>query len=126
MAETTRRRGYLERHRFMAEGARASLARPLDVVSLPAKRETPCHSFGLTPRELEVIRGLAAGCTNKRIADDLTISSETVKRHVANIFDKLGVSTRLEVALFAVHHQLIHRRGFDGDSPRLRNTSLRA
>ncbi|MGO9272024.1 MAG: response regulator transcription factor [Terriglobia bacterium] len=52
---------------------------------------------------------LVEGRTGRRIADDLGISGETVKRHLANIFDKLGVSSRLEVALFAVHHQLIDR-----------------
>lgn len=92
-----------------AVSAGASLAGASDAVSLPAKGKTPCGCFGLTRRELEVISKLVAGCTNRSIADDLAISGETVKRHLANIFDKLGVSSRLEVVLFAVRHQLIDR-----------------
>jgi len=63
-------------------------------------------SFGLTPRELEVVSTIVAGYTNKDIAQKFTISEQTVKHHLTNIFDKLGVSTRLELALFAVNHHL--------------------
>lgn len=63
-------------------------------------------SFGLTPRELEVVSAIVAGYTNKDIAQKFTISEQTVKHHLTNIFDKLGVSTRLELALFAVNHHL--------------------
>ena len=47
-----------------------------------------------------------AGLANKEIAADFKISEDTVKHHLSNIFDKLGVSTRLELALFAVNHNL--------------------
>ncbi|MFB3922719.1 MAG: response regulator [Terriglobia bacterium] len=63
-------------------------------------------SFGLTPRELEIVSAIVAGYTNKDIAQKYSISEQTVKHHLTNIFDKLGVSTRLELALFAVNHQL--------------------
>ncbi len=63
-------------------------------------------AFGLTPRELEVVSTIVAGYTNKDIAQKFTISEQTVKHHLTNIFDKLGVSTRLELALFAVNHRL--------------------
>ena len=62
--------------------------------------------FGLTPRELEVVSAVVAGYTNKDIAAHYGISEDTVKHHMSNIFDKLGVSTRLELALFAVHQDL--------------------
>lgn len=62
--------------------------------------------FGLTPRELQVVSAIVAGYTNKDIAQKFTISEQTVKHHLTNIFDKLGVSTRLELALFAVNHHL--------------------
>ncbi len=62
--------------------------------------------FGLTPRELEVVSTIVAGYTNKDIAQKFGISEQTVKHHLTNIFDKLGVSTRLELALFAVNHHL--------------------
>jgi two-component system, NarL family, nitrate/nitrite response regulator NarL len=62
--------------------------------------------FGLTPRELEVVSAVVAGFSNKEIAEHFKISEDTVKHHLSNIFDKLGVSTRLELALFAVNQGL--------------------
>jgi two-component system, NarL family, nitrate/nitrite response regulator NarL len=59
------------------------------------------NTFGLTPRELDIIAEILAGSTNKDIAAKLSISPETVKRHLSNIYDKLGVSNRLELALYA-------------------------
>jgi DNA-binding CsgD family transcriptional regulator len=59
---------------------------------------------GLSQRELEVLRLVAAGRTNRQIADELVISLHTVVRHVSNIFDKTGVSNRAEAAAYA-HHQ---------------------
>jgi DNA-binding NarL/FixJ family response regulator len=63
--------------------------------------------FGLTPRETEVIALIVAGYTNKDIADKFSISEHTVKHHLTNIFDKLGVSNRLELALFSINHRLL-------------------
>ena len=62
--------------------------------------------FGLTPRELEFVSAVVAGYSNKEIAEYFKISEDTVKHHLSNIFDKLGVSTRLELALFAVNQSL--------------------
>jgi DNA-binding NarL/FixJ family response regulator len=64
-------------------------------------------SFGLTPRELEVVGLIVEGNTNRHIAQSFGLSEETVKRHLSNIFDKTGVSTRLELALFAIAHHLV-------------------
>ena len=61
------------------------------------------------------VRKIVGGSTNKRIAGDLAISGDIVKRHIANIFTKLGVSNRLELALFTLHHQLINLPGFHGE-----------
>lgn len=66
-------------------------------------------TYGLTPRELEVVGCIVEGCSNRDIAKQFSLSEETVKRHLSNIFDKTGVSTRLELALFAIAHQLIAR-----------------
>ena len=63
--------------------------------------------FGLTPRELEVIADVVAAYSNKEIAEHLNISEDTVKKHMHSIFDKLGVSSRTELALFAVNHGLV-------------------
>lgn len=64
-------------------------------------------TYGLTPRELEVVSCIVEGCSNRDIAKQFSISEETVKRHLSNVFDKTGVSTRLELALFAITHKLV-------------------
>jgi DNA-binding NarL/FixJ family response regulator len=64
------------------------------------------RKFGLTPRELEIVSAVVAGYSNKEAAEYFKISEDTVKHHLSNIFDKLGVSTRLELALFAVNQSL--------------------
>ncbi len=64
-------------------------------------------SYSLTPRELDIISAIVAGYTNKDIAEKFSIAEQTVKHHLGNIFDKLGVSNRLELALFAVNHHLV-------------------
>jgi DNA-binding NarL/FixJ family response regulator len=69
----------------------------------PPSRKT----FGLTGRELEVVTLITEGSTNKHIAVTFGISEETVKRHLTNIFNKLGVGNRLELALFALNHNLL-------------------
>ncbi len=75
-----------------------------------AEEEGKRRTFGLTPREREIVSAIVAGYTNKDIAQQFSISEQTVKHHLSNIFDKLGVSNRLELALFAVHHQLTEPR----------------
>ncbi len=67
----------------------------------------PRKTFGLTSRELEVVTLITEGSTNKHIAETFGISEETVKRHLTNIFNKLGVGNRLELALFALNHHLL-------------------
>jgi DNA-binding NarL/FixJ family response regulator len=61
----------------------------------------------LSDREMEVVQQIAQGFHNKEIGTNLVISEQTVKNHLHNIFDKLGVSDRLELALYAIHHRLI-------------------
>jgi two-component system, NarL family, nitrate/nitrite response regulator NarL len=75
---------------------------------LMEKAAVPQHkTYGLTPRELEVVGCIVEGCSNRDIAKQFGLSEETVKRHLSNIFDKTGVSTRLELALFAIAHHLV-------------------
>jgi DNA-binding NarL/FixJ family response regulator len=62
--------------------------------------------FGLTSRELEIVSAVAAAYSNKEIAQRFSISEKTVKHHLTNIFDKIGVSNRLELVLFALGHHL--------------------
>ena len=63
--------------------------------------------FNLTPRELDVIQSLVSGRANKEIARELSISEQTVKHHVTNIFNKTATSTRLELTLFVVENGLL-------------------
>jgi len=73
--------------------------------------------FGLTPRELEIIGVILGGYSNNDIAAKFSISEKTVKHHLTNIFDKLGVSNRLELALFALHHHLAPDPIAEGTQP---------
>jgi two-component system, NarL family, nitrate/nitrite response regulator NarL len=61
----------------------------------------------LSDREMEIVYLVAQGFGNREIGEKLFISEQTVKNHVHNIFDKLGLSARLELALYAIHHRLI-------------------
>jgi DNA-binding NarL/FixJ family response regulator len=65
------------------------------------------NSHGLTERELEVLRRLAAGATNRAIAAELVLSVRTVDRHVSNIFAKLGVSSRAAATAYAYEHNVL-------------------
>ncbi len=58
----------------------------------------------LTARQLQIVKAVVEGRSNKDIAEKLSISEETVKRHLTIIFDKTGMSSRLELAMFAVKH----------------------
>jgi DNA-binding CsgD family transcriptional regulator/pimeloyl-ACP methyl ester carboxylesterase len=79
--------------RFLAEAAPATGSREAD-------------GGGLSSREMEVLRLLAAGRSNQDIADQLVISLNTVRRHVSNIFDKTGVTNRVEAAQYATRNGL--------------------
>ncbi|MBZ5722398.1 MAG: response regulator transcription factor [Acidobacteriia bacterium] len=74
---------------------------------IAASTPAPKKVFGLTSRELQITALIVQGCTNKDVARECGITEETVKRHLKNIFDKIGVSSRLELAMFAVNHQLV-------------------
>lgn len=67
----------------------------------------------LTTREKEVLKLITMGCKNSEIAERLVITVQTVKNHVSNIFNKLGVESRVEAVLFAVNHDLVPVDGED-------------
>jgi DNA-binding NarL/FixJ family response regulator len=72
-----------------------------------ASQGSKAKSYGLTRRETEILGTIVAGLSNKEIATRFSLSEDTVKHHLTNIFDKLGVSSRLELALFAINNRLI-------------------
>jgi DNA-binding CsgD family transcriptional regulator len=81
-------------------------ARP-DLAALPAGTAPAGRAAGLTAREVEVIRLVAAGATNRAIAAGLFLSEKTVARHLANIYAKLGISSRAAATAYAYQHQLL-------------------
>jgi DNA-binding NarL/FixJ family response regulator len=68
----------------------------------PGRRPTAHGPDGLTPREVEVLRLIAAGATNADIADRLGLSIHTIERHAANLYRRIGVHSRAEAAAYAV------------------------
>jgi len=70
----------------------------------PEPRQSEGRLPTLSRREREIVNLVTHGLRNKELADRLQISEQTVKNHMHNIFDKLGVSDRLELALYAIHH----------------------
>jgi DNA-binding CsgD family transcriptional regulator len=87
------------RRSFTALGAAPELAR------LDAAGAAPSH--GLTPRQLEVLRLVAQGRTNREIAAALTLSEHTVARHLQNLYASLGVSSRTAASAYAFEHGLV-------------------
>jgi DNA-binding NarL/FixJ family response regulator len=91
---------------FAALGAAPDLRR-LDAITRP---ETATGEQGaLTPREIDVLRLVATGRTNRAVAARLGISEKTVARHLSNIFTKLGLSSRAAATAYAFHHDLVPR-----------------
>jgi DNA-binding CsgD family transcriptional regulator/tetratricopeptide (TPR) repeat protein len=88
---------------FEQLGAAPDLARVDSLV----RRAPSGEPHGLTPRELQVLRLVTAGWTNKAIAAELVLSERTVDRHVSNIFTKLGVSSRAAATAYAYEHRLV-------------------
>jgi DNA-binding NarL/FixJ family response regulator len=71
----------------------------------------------LSHRELEIVAAVLEGASNREIGEQFSISPQTVKNHLSHIFDKLGVSSRLELALYARHHHLLDRLFRRGGRP---------
>ena len=84
----------------------------IDVLKTLTDPPSPAEksNLRLTARELDVVSCVVKGSSNRDIATQFSLSEETVKRHLSNIFEKTGVSTRLELALFAIEHQLVASR----------------
>jgi len=78
--------------------------------------ETEKHAkqYRLTRREVEIVMAVAGGESNKDIAQRLNVREDTVKHHISNVFAKLGVSSRLELAVFAINHELV--KNVDADT----------
>jgi DNA-binding NarL/FixJ family response regulator len=86
---------------------RLEAAPDLAQVEALTRTRAAAGSGGLTARELEVLRLVAAGQTNRAIAADLFLSERTVERHMSNILTKLGVRSRAAATAYAYQHQLL-------------------
>jgi DNA-binding NarL/FixJ family response regulator len=99
---------WLDSHTTAA--VRRQFAAPGDLAASPAGKAR--ERSPLSQREREIVALVAQGYKNKEMAEKMFISEQTVKNHLHNIFDKLGVSDRLELALYAIHKGL-HINGKD-------------
>jgi DNA-binding CsgD family transcriptional regulator len=112
MAVVYERRGDQDGRRLELDLARklfTQLSAAASVARLPPPLEAAAKQAAgsLSAREAQVLRLLAAGKTNREVAESLFISEKTVARHVSNIFDKLGVSSRTGATAWAYQHNLI-------------------
>jgi two-component system, NarL family, nitrate/nitrite response regulator NarL len=80
-----------------------------DLKELVLDSATPEHGqrYGLTRREMQMVAAIVEGSSNREIAQKFGVREDTVKHHLTSIFSKLGVSTRLELALFAIEQRLV-------------------
>lgn len=74
------------------------------------KDSSPAQKHGLTRREYQMVEAIVEGFSNKEIAEKFNVREDTVKHHLTSIFSKVGVSTRLELALFAIEHKLVTKK----------------
>ena len=88
---------------FERLGAAPDLAR----IGSPARRADSTHAHRLTARELQVLRLVATGRTNRAVAAELRLSEKTIERHVSNIFEKLEVPSRAAATALAYERKLI-------------------
>jgi DNA-binding CsgD family transcriptional regulator len=91
---------------FERLGAAPDLAR-VEELATTARPPDAARPGGLTPREVEVVRLVAAGHTNRAIAGRLFLSEKTVARHLANIYAKLDVPSRAAATAYAYDHRLV-------------------
>ena len=93
--------------------ALAAQEQAMTSTSLPARPaaasplQPPTLTFGLTAREVEVLRLLAQGLSDAQIAEQLVISVRTVNRHTTSLYSKLGVSSRAAATRAAIEHHLL-------------------
>ena len=105
VGQACRALGDVDAEQMELDSARVVFERLGAVADLAALDQADRSSV-LSPREVEVLRLLATGATNRAIADQLFLSERTIARHVSNIFGKLGVSSRAAATAWAYQHKL--------------------
>jgi two-component system, NarL family, nitrate/nitrite response regulator NarL len=91
---------------WLGEEAIGDLLHALRSLPPPSRPPNGPRPFNLTAREIEIVKAVCVGQSNKEIAQHLRVTEDTVKHHLTSIFDKVGASNRLELAIFAMHHDL--------------------
>jgi DNA-binding CsgD family transcriptional regulator len=91
----------------MGHGSVPDLGKALSGLAAATSDKQSARGYSLTLPELQIVEPIVAGFTNKGIAQKFSISEQTVKHHLSNVFDKLGGSNCLELAPFIVHHNMI-------------------
>ena len=87
----------------------SNVVQVVDDLMRAGKESAAANRFRLTARELQIIALITQGYTNRDLGQALRITEETVKRHLTNIYNKVGMSNRLELALFAIEHSLARK-----------------
>jgi DNA-binding NarL/FixJ family response regulator len=95
------------RHMALEEALEYALEQSTAPESVTVAEAPTAYPAGLSTREVEVLRLVAAGWTNAQIAEELFISSRTVNAHLGSIYGKLGFSSRSAATRFAVEHSLV-------------------
>ncbi len=103
----------LNNERFLCGKITSVLTSVPEVVDTKAMIRTyACEGFGVTEREIEIIKHIAEGLSNKQIADKLSLSTHTVNTHRKNIMNKLDVNNTAGIVMFAVKNQLLETNHF--------------
>lgn len=101
-------------HYCLASEAVAVLVQILRSSTAHIDGAAPPKDYALTRRELDIIAKIASGFSNRKVGQEFSISERTVKHHLTNIFNKVGVSNRLALALFAINHHLTSKPACSG------------
>ena len=96
--------GVMAGHLWVGPGPTSTMGASLRKLKATRRRS---KAFGLTQREIEIVKAVMSGDSNKRIAEKSSISQNTVKSHLTRIFNKMGASNRVELVQFAAHHRLL-------------------
>ncbi len=93
--------------RYWADGREIETLAEVQAELRAHNKPETTERFNLTRRELEVVGLIVKGYSNRDIAKEFNLSEETVKRHLSNTFEKMGISTRLELAIMAIEKKLV-------------------
>lgn len=92
---------------WLSHAGIAALVQNLCLLSSRVEQQNRHQTSEISPQQVRIVEAIAAGCSNKEIAEDLSLSERTVKYHLTRIFSKFGVSGRMELARFSLKNKLV-------------------